>query len=149
MGISDAPVVAAGKHQAPAGLELKKCDIFSLGVMLFELVTGAELETSGAQWHSLRPMSGEPQDLRKYLGHNFRYFRCLLRHDRDAGERRASEDERNGVDMTWLYGGKEHDPEEDEFICEMIFTMLHPDCRQRPTASYALRKLKKHFLTVG
>lgn len=38
--------------------DLRKADIFSLGAMMFELMSGKELETNGDEWHELR--NGNP-----------------------------------------------------------------------------------------
>ena len=38
--------------------DLRKADIFSLGAMMYELMSGTDLATNGEAWHLLR--SGEP-----------------------------------------------------------------------------------------
>lgn len=38
--------------------DLRKADIFSLGAMMYELMSGIDLTTNGEAWHTLR--SGNP-----------------------------------------------------------------------------------------
>lgn len=33
--------------------DLKKADVFSLGILLFELIEGRRVESNGAEWHNL------------------------------------------------------------------------------------------------
>jgi len=34
--------------------DLKKADVFSLGILLFELIEGRRVESNGLEWHNLR-----------------------------------------------------------------------------------------------
>lgn len=40
--------------QDPTPIDHKKCDIFSLGIIAFELMEGKRTQQRGAQWHDLR-----------------------------------------------------------------------------------------------
>ena len=46
-------------------LDLKRCDMFSVGITMFELATGVDLTTCGEHWQAMRPDTAD--ELKQFL----------------------------------------------------------------------------------
>lgn len=70
--LTGSPLIMSLSLPPPAHFPASQCDVFSLGITLYEIISGRPLPPNGEEWHSLRsgkvgmPM-GLPADLSKTL----------------------------------------------------------------------------------